>query len=141
MTPAPYTRETVAHIRSRAAMTEEHVLAIELGWDVARLRDLARKHAIDLLKPKVENKPVMRETPSDELLASLPRSQGELVRLLLSTLHEPRWLHSADIGRRMQIGEQGVQCLRMRTNVRLQDSGWTIEARRGSHGGYKLVRA
>jgi len=102
--PAPYTRETVQLIRSRAkAGGSDAVIALELVWDAARVQRVAKAHSIELAveseeqakRTAAKNKPAASE-PSPEV-------KGRVVKPKIQRQEERR----LDIWRRKNFRKCG----------------------------------
>lgn len=149
MTPAPYTPEAVAALRSAAARNiPAEEIAQQLGWDAARVARVCATHRIDLLglhaRPATGMavaRTVPRRNPhADDLGGFCDALPAKTAQLLRALLRHP-------LGTRVTEHETGltsatISAARGRINLRLARDGlpYRIEARQGSNQGYWLER-
>lgn len=156
------TPQTLSTIRDMARVQEAPVIATAIGWDMERLRRVAKAHAIELMggdfvPPLMEHDetaaarawnlkcsepaPAPVHNSVDEIMALLSTRQAEIVRFLLARLDDD-FVSGTAIANAIGISAEGfserVQAIRLKFEV--NSVNWKIESRRaGGSGGYRLV--
>lgn len=164
MTPALFTRETLARIRTQAAVRQAPDIAAELGWDLVRLRRVASAHGIELsgstpmvdvpaeeiLSKARERKPAPVIAPDaalidrsiKQLIKALPPRQAQVLAVLAS-VEDGAYVTAMDIAKHIGLTvsrEAITEAIdRVRRALRFDRSNWAIEGRQRAGGGYRLV--
>jgi hypothetical protein len=157
--PAPMTPDTLATIRAASSLHQASEIAEMLGWDLPRLRRVAREHSIELINPEptvpAQPAPVSQprppeayeaklQAPDDEQLERLAKMMTPKLERILRVLYAARtsynFLQGHAIATRAGLMDPSVSAEIRAINGRLAKlSDWHVAARKGPDGGYRLV--
>lgn len=156
---APMTPATLSIIRDMARVQEAPAIATAIGWDMDRLRRVAKAHAIELMgcdptaglmahepsqaaAAKVAPPIDPREMIVDEVMALLSPQQKEIVRFLLARL-DYNFVSGTRIANGIGIPDGGLSLSNVIQAINAKfdraSTHWKIEGQKGSGGGYRLV--
>jgi DNA-binding NarL/FixJ family response regulator len=158
----PYTPAAIAHIRQCASHLPASKIADDLGWDLATLRERARRHGIELVNPN-PTMPVKTEAsgpkepqgpkppppfvkPGDptlcEIIASLPQRQADILTLLAHGVPAGEFVTAKQIAAELQLVviPKAVNDSVMRVARRLDKTArYRLETKRFRGGGHRLI--
>lgn len=167
-TPVPFTPYALRLIREHAAQLCDTDIAARLGWDVGRVRRIAREHGIELCKagpsaavvmPAVEEEHSGRHDGSprqprgarppkieitadmtlDEIERALPFRQAQVLNLLRAQ-HNGLRITSVDLAERMRAPQASIQTYVHTLRQKLRPTRFDIEGcRHRGGGGYRLT--
>ena len=150
MNPAPMTPNTLALIREAAMVRQASEIAEMLGWDLARLRRVARQHSIELLNPEpsmpapkpVQAPGVPPNAALEAVAAELSSQQAAILRVLHGEMDAGNhdFLSGTKIAAQIGIMDVSLSTIMQATNRKvLMLSRWKIDTRKGPEGGYRLL--
>ena len=159
----PYTPAAIAKIKQCALHLPASKIADDLGWDLATLRDRARRHGIELLAPtsmiEPERPPVIRrpdaapKLPPDhvprvtadmtleQIKSVLGPRQAQILEALEGTLRTRQAMRAIQIEQycEMACTVSNICQIVRRIDQHLSVTKWRVEFARFQRGGYRLV--